>query len=97
ARLLYAQTSARGERCELIDPAPLSARGACVSASRQERHRGPARLVQVGPPSALREGPVIAGGEPGGLVGLPGHHQDIGMFMTHDFKAHGPLPPDKRA
>src|SRR5213078_2134407 len=73
--------------------ARLSARCARVCASRQECHRSPARLVQVGLWSILRERPVIAHGEPVGLVGLPVHHQDVRMFMTHDFKAHSSPPP----
>ena len=41
----------------------------------------------------LREGAIVAHGEAVGLVGLSVHHQNVGVIMTHDFKAHVPFPP----
>src|SRR6266511_2685695 len=35
-------------------------------------------------------------GEPIRLVCLSVHHKNIGMFMTHNFKAHVPPPPAQR-
>src|SRR5262245_3458098 len=44
----------------------------------------------------MREGYVVADGETVGLVCLSVHYKNSGMFMTHDVKAHAPLPALKR-
>ena len=41
----------------------------------------------------LREGAIVAHDETVGLVCLSVHHQNIGVIMTDDFKAHVPFPP----
>src|SRR6476661_6648542 len=40
----------------------------------------------------MREGAIIANGEAVGLICLSVHHKNIGMFVTHDVKAHACLP-----
>src|SRR5215831_21341442 len=39
------------------------------------------------------ESSILTDGEPIRLVCLPVHHKNIGMFVTHDFKAHSPPSP----
>src|SRR5262245_36779410 len=46
--------------------------------------------------TAVRHGRELHPGEPVRLVCLSVHHKNIGMFMTHDFKAHVPPPPAQR-
>jgi hypothetical protein len=41
----------------------------------------------------MRKSSIITDGEPVRLVCLSVHHKNVGMFMTHDFKAHIPPPP----
>jgi hypothetical protein len=48
----------------------------------------------------VREAAFVTHRKSIGFVCLSVHHQDIGVIMTHDFKAHVPLPPaelDSRA
>jgi hypothetical protein len=40
----------------------------------------------------MRESSILTDGEPVRFVCLSVHHKNIGMFMTHDFKAHSPPP-----
>src|SRR5262245_47810964 len=40
----------------------------------------------------MGESSILTDGEPVRLVCLSVHHKNIGMFMTHDFKAHVPPP-----
>src|SRR5262249_31641254 len=42
----------------------------------------------------MGESSILTDGEPVRLVCLSVHHKNIGMFMTHDFKAH--VPPDRK-
>src|SRR5215468_8911753 len=44
----------------------------------------------------MGESSILTDGEPVRLVCLSVHHKNIGMFMTHDFKAHVPPPPAQR-
>jgi hypothetical protein len=43
----------------------------------------------------MREGYIIADGEAVGLVCLSVHYKNGGMFVSHDVKAHAPLPSTK--
>ena len=41
----------------------------------------------------MREAAFVTHRKSIGFVCLSVHHQDIGVIMTHDFKAHVPFPP----
>src|SRR5262245_4405281 len=70
-----------------------STRSARSFPASQERHGRSMRLAQVGARTILRGGHVLAHGESIGFVSLSVHHQNIGVLMTHDLKAHVPIPP----
>src|SRR5262249_36602953 len=74
-------------------PAGRSTRSARSLPASQERHRRAMRLAQVGPRPVLCPGHVLAHGKSISLVRLSVHHQNIGVFMTHDLEAHVPIPP----
>ena len=40
----------------------------------------------------MRDTDIIADGEPVGLVCLSVYYKNVGTFVPHDMKAHGPLP-----
>src|SRR5258708_5630820 len=40
----------------------------------------------------MRDGDIIADGEPVSLVCLSVHYKNVGTFAPHNVKAHGPLP-----
>jgi hypothetical protein len=72
-------------------------RAALHVALRQERNGRPTGFTQVGPQSVMPEDSVIPYGEPVRLVCLSVHHEDIRVFVTHDLKAHAPLPRQHRS
>ena len=67
----------------------------CLAPS-QKCYRNPTGFTQVGPRFGVCESSVLTNGEPVCLVCLSVHHENIGMFVTHDFKAHSPPPPAQR-
>src|SRR6516225_7643509 len=75
---------------------PLSTGSVHCLAPSQKCYRNPTGFTQVGPRFGVCESSVLTNGEPVCLVCLSVHHENIGMFVTHDFKAHSPPPPAQR-
>jgi hypothetical protein len=91
---VFGKDHAQNENLERDDDSRKNHHALSALLSLSQKRKGcPTGFAQVRRQSITRDGSIITNGEPVCLVCLSVHHKNIGMFVTHDLKAHAFLPP----